>query len=120
MTHDTWFGVNIILQFQLSSSNGLGVMMFRRFGGKGSLIQSVSDEAVCRTAPATPGLLKTVSQPYLSSTSRRMAHQITSDTSEQFAKRGLENSRLHYPIIWSHVCGVLCVLSVQPGQQQRL
>ena len=36
-------------------------MMFWRFGGKGllteSLNESSNDEAVCRTAPATPGLL---------------------------------------------------------------
>ena len=42
------------------SFNGLGVMMFRRLGGKGSVTdlinQSISDEGVCRRAPATPGL----------------------------------------------------------------
>ena len=46
---------------KLSSLNGLRVMMFWRFGGKGllteSLNESSNDEAVCRTAPATPGLL---------------------------------------------------------------
>ena len=31
--------------------------MFWRSGGKGSLTQSVNYEGVCRTAPATPGLL---------------------------------------------------------------
>ena len=35
MTYDTWSGVNILLKFQLSSSNDLGVMMFWRCGGKG-------------------------------------------------------------------------------------
>ena len=38
MNHDTWHkvGVNILSTFQLPSSYGLGVMMFWRFGGKGS------------------------------------------------------------------------------------
>ena len=61
MTHDTWCGVNILSKFQLSSSNGLGFMMLLISGGKGCLNQlinqSISDEAVCKTAPATPGLL---------------------------------------------------------------
>ena len=62
MTH----GVNILSKFQLSSSNGLGFMMLWISGGKGSLThwinelikELINDEAVCRTAPATPGLLK--------------------------------------------------------------
>ena len=48
-------------QFQLPSSYGLGVMMFWRFGGKGSIrdwiYEWMSDKGVCRTAPATSGLL---------------------------------------------------------------
>ena len=35
-------------------------MMFGRSGGKGSLSDLMSDGGVCRTAPATPGLLITV------------------------------------------------------------
>ena len=50
-------GVNVLLKFQFSSSYGLGVMMSLRFGGKGSLSQIIRNGAVCRTAPATPGLL---------------------------------------------------------------
>ena len=60
VTHDTWCGVNILSKFQLSSSNGLGFMMLWISGGKGSVTRSVNDEAVCRTAPATPGLLNTM------------------------------------------------------------
>ena len=41
--------MNILTKFQLSSSNGLG--------GKGSHSQLINDEAVCRTAPTTQGLL---------------------------------------------------------------
>ena len=39
VTHDIWHlvGVNILSKCQLPSSYGLGVMMFQRFGGKGSL-----------------------------------------------------------------------------------
>ena len=43
MTRDTWCGVNNLSKFQLPSSNGLGGMMFCRFGGKGSLTQSMND-----------------------------------------------------------------------------
>ena len=57
ITHDTWCGVNILSKFQLSSSNGLGFMMLWISGGKGSLTQWINHEAVCRTAPATPGRL---------------------------------------------------------------
>ena len=57
VTHDTWCGVTILSKFQLSSSNGLGVMMCWRSGGKGSLTQLINHEAVCRAAPATLGLL---------------------------------------------------------------
>ena len=57
VTRDTWCGVNILSKFQFSSSNNLGLMMFWRSGGKGWMSDSVNYEAVCRTAPATPGLL---------------------------------------------------------------
>ena len=68
LTHDTWhvtngWGSSILSKLQLPSSYGLGVMMFWRLGGKGSLTdwltQSMSDEGDCRRAPATPGLLIT-------------------------------------------------------------
>ena len=52
--------VNIVSKFQVPSSNGLGVMMFWRYFHKGWLSQQMSNGAVCRTAPATPGLLITV------------------------------------------------------------
>ena len=57
LTCDTWWGVNILLKLQLSSSYGLGIMMFWGSGGKGSVNESVSNGGVCRTSPATPGLL---------------------------------------------------------------
>ena len=60
MTHDIWHmvgGVNILSKFQLSSSNGLGFMMLWISWGKGLINQSISHGGVCRTAPATPGLL---------------------------------------------------------------
>ena len=53
--------VNIVSKFQVPSSNGLGVMMFWRYFHKGWLSdwinESMNDGGVCRTAPATPGLL---------------------------------------------------------------
>ena len=65
MTHDTWHvaWVNILSKLQLFSSHSLGAMMFWRLWGKGSLpdwlTDLISDGGVCRTAPATPGLLIT-------------------------------------------------------------
>ena len=49
--------VNTLSKFQLPSSNCLWFMMLWRFGGKGWLTHSLNHKAVCRTAPATPGLL---------------------------------------------------------------
>ena len=43
LTYDTWWGVNILSKFQLPSSYGLGVMMIRRFVGKGSLTESMNE-----------------------------------------------------------------------------
>ena len=52
---------NIVSKFQVPSFNGLGVMMFWRLVGKGSVNQWINEwmnhDGVCRTAPATPGLL---------------------------------------------------------------
>ena len=46
------------LKFQLPSSYCLGLKVTWIYGGKGSLNdQLINDEGVCRTAPATPGLL---------------------------------------------------------------
>ena len=57
VTCDTWWGVNILSKFQLPISYRLGFMMLWIFGGKGWLTDSVNNEAVYRTAPATLGLL---------------------------------------------------------------
>ena len=59
MTCDTCWGVNILSKFQLSSSNGLGVMLLWIYFNKPSLTL-MNHEAVCRTAPATLGLLITI------------------------------------------------------------
>ena len=64
MTCDTWHvthgggGVNILSKFQLPSSYRLGFMMLWRLGGNRSLNQLMNDEAVYRTAPATPSCVK--------------------------------------------------------------
>ena len=57
LTCDTWWGVNILSKCQLSSSQGLGVMMLWRFGGKCWLSNLIGNRGVCKTAPATSGLL---------------------------------------------------------------
>ena len=59
VTRDTLGGMNILSQFQLPSSYWFWFMLLWRYGGKGSLTHWISDEAVYRTAPATPGLLNT-------------------------------------------------------------
>ena len=72
VTRDMWhvtcgmlWGVNIVSKFQLLSYSGLWFMIFWRLGGKGwftnSLNESMNDKADCRTAPATPGLVKIIS-----------------------------------------------------------
>ena len=50
---------NIVSTFQVPSSNGLRVMLFWRFGGKWWPSDWANYDGVCRTAPATPGLLIT-------------------------------------------------------------
>ena len=61
MTCDMLWGVNILSTFPLPSFYGLWFMIFWRLGGKGSrtdlINQLINDKGVCRTAPATPGLL---------------------------------------------------------------
>ena len=49
--------MSIISKFQVPSSNGLGVLMFWRFGGKAWVTELLIDKSVCRAAPDTPGLL---------------------------------------------------------------
>ena len=66
VTRDTFGGVSILSKFQLPSSYRLWFMILWRSGGKGWLNelmnewinQLINDEAVYRTDPATPGLLK--------------------------------------------------------------
>ena len=58
MTCDMFGGVNILSKFQLPSSYGLWLMILWISGGKGWDTESVNHKAVYRTAPATPGLLK--------------------------------------------------------------
>ena len=62
VTHDMWHveGVNILSKFQLPSSYGLWFMTSWRSRGKGWPTEWINDGGDCRTAPATPGLLKTL------------------------------------------------------------
>ena len=61
VSRDTQGVMKIVSKFQLPRSFGLGVKVSWRFWTKGWLAEwmneSIIDEAVCRTAPATPGLL---------------------------------------------------------------
>ena len=64
VTHDTWhmacdmlWRVNILSKFQLPSSYGLWFNISWRLGGKGWRTDWLNHVGVCRTAPATPGLL---------------------------------------------------------------
>ena len=65
-THDTWHvtGGEHYVKCQVPSSNGLGFMVFWKFGAKEWLTWSVnklfSDVGVCSTDPATPSLLNTL------------------------------------------------------------
>ena len=55
--NDTSQDMNIVSTFQVPSSNGLVFMVYWRFGGKGWLTRLIKYKGVCRTDPATPGLL---------------------------------------------------------------
>ena len=58
MTWDTSLEVNILSKCQLPISYSLGVWIFAGLEEKDHrLNQWMGDEGVCRTAPATPGLL---------------------------------------------------------------
>ena len=59
MTCGMLCGVSILSTFQLRSSYGLWFMIFWRFGGNGWLTDWLNNKGVCRTAPATLGLLTT-------------------------------------------------------------
>ena len=57
MIRDRLGEVNILSKFQLSSSYGLGVTVHWRYFHKGSVTDLIINKGVCRTAPATLGLL---------------------------------------------------------------
>ena len=63
LTPDTQGWWTFVSNFHVPSSYGLGVKVFRRLGGKGWPTgwnnELLNYECVCRTAPATPGLLNT-------------------------------------------------------------
>ena len=73
MTYTTQGMVNNASKFQVPSSNGLGVMMFWRLGGKGSnnewmhewMNEWMNDKGFSRTAPATRGLVDNRPSPAL-------------------------------------------------------
>ena len=58
MTCDTLREVKILSKFQVPSPYDLGVKVECILGGKGRVNQSMNHNSVCRTAPASPGLLK--------------------------------------------------------------
>ena len=96
VTRDTWHvtcatwnvthlgGVNILSKFQLPSSSCLRFMILWGSGGKGSLNQSMNHEAVYRTAPATPGLLKTLQESQ--NAALRISHWLSNASNCSFQK----------------------------------
>ena len=63
VTLDKWGEVNLLPRFQIPSSNGFGMKICWRFGGKGWLNQWMNEWGVCTTttAPVKSGLLITYS-----------------------------------------------------------
>ena len=57
VTCDTWREVNFLSKFQVPTSYGLEMKVCWRFEGKGWFNELIYHGGVCRTAPATPGLL---------------------------------------------------------------
>ena len=116
MIHDMWqmVGVNILSKFQLPSSNGLGVMMICRFGGKGWLTNwltdLISNKGYCRTNPATPGLLiittswsrwhsqnwQTTSPELTGTTSPEQIHNIQRTNKNDFLRTDADNIPRNY------------------------
>ena len=65
VTHDTCQVVNIVRKFQVPSSNGLGLIVYWRLEEKDELLdhlinQLINYGGVCKAAPATPVLLKSL------------------------------------------------------------
>ena len=59
MMHDMCQMVTMVSIFQVPSSNSLGVIEFKRFGGHGWFASSINDKGVSSTDPSTPGLVNT-------------------------------------------------------------
>ena len=57
---DTWWGLNIISKFQLLSLYGFGEKVFERYFHKLLVSERLYHKCVCRTIPATPGLLNII------------------------------------------------------------
>ena len=58
VTHDGWREVNLISKIQLPRSYSLGLKMFWRYFHNDLINELVNDKGVCRTVPATQGLVK--------------------------------------------------------------
>ena len=56
VTPDTWRGMDMISKFQLSSSYGLGVLMFWRSGGKDDSFDQWMNELMTKAFVEQPGL----------------------------------------------------------------
>ena len=68
VTCDTHGVVDIVSKFQVPSSNCLEIMICWRLSREekdDSIDELINDKGVCRTAPATPGLLITQSEVFL-------------------------------------------------------
>ena len=57
--YDRWWEVNLLSKFQLSTFYALGVNIFLEYVHKAWLNELMSHKGVCRTAPASRGLLIT-------------------------------------------------------------
>ena len=109
VTCDMLRGMNILSKFQLPSSSGLWIMIFWRLWGKGWLIDLMSDEADCRTAPATPGLLN-IGMPFIYDTLMTCAPVLVDE-------------QIQFP--WRVVFGNFCsnwfkMVSANPANSQTL
>ena len=109
LTCDTWWGVNILSKFQLPSSFGLGGEVIWRSGGKGSLNQSMNDEAVYRTAPATPGLLNIFKALWIPN-HKSWGAEILRECSPPSTCH-MSGVRCHVSYVRCHVSGVTCQVS---------
>ena len=91
--------MNILSKFHLPSSSGLGLTVFGRYFHKPWLTYWINGKGVCRTVPATPGLLIIIID--------RILARLSENPKSSFRLRRWKSSKL------IKLCLVLCENTLQ-------